>query len=332
MACFRPWTRIDMRNQQTYTCPCGKCIGCKKDNARHWAERLQYESLTRSERGLPTYFVTLTYNDSHLPANLISGSYDNPTLSYHEARLFLARLRENSFKLSAYNWRLNNGFDVPLPKDVRPRFKVFLVGEYGGKFNRPHYHMILFADDLVLACVNRAWHKGHVDVRPVSPAACRYCTKYMEKQLYGELQLECYIRQGYEPPFSIKSPGIGAEYMRTHGQLLLRTGHTMSRYYADKFGLDLSYRAQDYLKSLSDGAQRSGQPVSVYAYNKSRIGERSAIRHDQLNGLAPYDYTRDTRSAESSAVAKHALIPYITRPVRAINKSVLGVANEAQQH
>ena len=42
--------------------PCGKCIGCRLDKSRDWATRCMLEA-SESE----SYFVTLTFDESHLP-------------------------------------------------------------------------------------------------------------------------------------------------------------------------------------------------------------------------------------------------------------------------
>ena len=60
-------------------------------------------------------FITLTYNDENLP--------NPPVVSKREAQLFIKRLRKLLY-----------------PK----LFRYYIVGEYGDKSNRPHYHALLF--------------------------------------------------------------------------------------------------------------------------------------------------------------------------------------------
>lgn len=43
--------------------PCGKCIGCRLDYSRQWADRLMLELQYHDS----AYFITLTYNDDHVP-------------------------------------------------------------------------------------------------------------------------------------------------------------------------------------------------------------------------------------------------------------------------
>ena len=43
--------------------PCGKCIGCRLEYSRQWANRCMLELQYCDS----AYFVTLTYNDWHVP-------------------------------------------------------------------------------------------------------------------------------------------------------------------------------------------------------------------------------------------------------------------------
>ena len=47
--------------------PCGKCIGCRIDYKRSWADRLTYHSFGKEDN---SYFITLTYDEGHCPKRL----------------------------------------------------------------------------------------------------------------------------------------------------------------------------------------------------------------------------------------------------------------------
>ena len=99
-----------------YDIPCGKCKDCLLKKAREWSVRCMHENEFHNE----ACFITLTYNNEHLPKN-----GDEPTLNYKDVQLFMKRLRK---KLSGQN--------------IKVRF--FCASEYGGKRKRPHYHILLF--------------------------------------------------------------------------------------------------------------------------------------------------------------------------------------------
>lgn len=128
--------------------PCGKCLICLENKRNEWAFRLEREARSCKI----TRFVTLTYHDGVLPAAGVSKRH---------VQLWLKRLR----------------------KRLGERMRYYLVGEYGSKHGRPHYHALLFncGDD---AAVRSAWtyrgrSLGIVDVRPVSTGRIRYITKYV---------------------------------------------------------------------------------------------------------------------------------------------------------
>lgn len=150
-------------------------------------------------------FVTLTYDDQHLPAD---GS-----VSPKATQEFLKRLRER----------------------MRPRrLRFFLVGEYGDDTWRPHYHAALFGlpnclrgrtEHRVAKCcqmcdlVRAAWAQGGIDCRELTMETAQYLVGYVAKKMTkcsdGRLS-------GRHPEFARMSlrPGIGAPAMEQVWQSL----------------------------------------------------------------------------------------------------------------
>lgn len=95
---------------------CGKCILCRQRKLSQWCFRCLREA--NQSKMLP-FFLTLTYNDKHLPT---FGLYKR------DIQLFLKRLRRNVERL--------------LDKPVNIRY--FCCGEYGKNTHRAHYHMIIY--------------------------------------------------------------------------------------------------------------------------------------------------------------------------------------------
>lgn len=167
---------------------------------RDWAIRCSLEAKQHEQ----TCWVTLTYDDEHLP----------PTLRPEHLSGFLKRLRTTAERSSAAG-----------------RIRFFGCGEYGEQRGRPHYHAILFghAESTTIA---RAWTAGRIQVDTLTPAAIAYvagyCTKKAKQQTYwrraetfdpetGEVLYEhpdgtC-RPYAYQEPFLRMSrrPGIGAQ-------------------------------------------------------------------------------------------------------------------------
>ncbi len=160
--------------------PCGHCLACRIARTREWTVRLLHES----EFWDDTSFVTLTYDDDHLPSN---GS-----LVPRDLTLFFKKLR----------------------KDLGDRkIKYYACGEYGDTYGRPHYHSIIFGlgvQDKKL--IEDNWHKGFVKIGCVTYDSCRYVAGYVQKKLYGKASKE-YDEKGIIAPFSRMSKGLGERYV-----------------------------------------------------------------------------------------------------------------------
>lgn len=184
---------------------CGRCTGCRLEQAQQWATRIYHETLCHEDNS----FVTLTYSDDNYP---VSGSLDGEAMTN-----FMKRLR---FRVG----------------DVRIRF--FGVGEYGEKNGRAHYHYLLFGyqfPDLQLWRRSRSgfylyrspllesvWPFGHCEVGMVSLSSGAYVARYCLKKINGSLAAEYYTRTHPVtgeivtvcPEISRMSrmPGIGADW------------------------------------------------------------------------------------------------------------------------
>lgn len=174
MRCISPLL-IDPQGTRAVV-PCGKCGACLHTRRCDWSFRLAIEH----RQSVSSYFVTLTYDDLHLP-------WDEVSVSKRDLQLFVKRLRKaNSVAI-----------------------RYYAVAEYGTLFQRPHYHLLLFNLD-PNADLLKIWPYGRVDVGTVTPASIHYVTKYHVNK-GDELG-------GRAPPFVVMSrrPGIGASYKDSH--------------------------------------------------------------------------------------------------------------------
>lgn len=193
MLCEKPY----LVEPQGIPVPCGRCGTCRVEAKRLWMSRLLLESMEHSEQ----CFVTLTYSDENLPKD--------GNLNPRHTVLFLKSLRE---KVS--------------PKRVR----FFLVGEYGSKTWRPHYHALLFGISLSVESellVRSVWPHGFVQIGDVSRASIRYVCGYVMKKMTrpGDRLLD-----GRVPEFVRMSrcPGIGAGFASRLASCLLKAPAALS--------------------------------------------------------------------------------------------------------
>lgn len=153
----------------SFLLPCGGCIGCKIDRSRDWAMRCAHESQMHSEN----MFITLTYNDEHLP----------PDNGIHVRiwQLFMKQFR----------------------KSIAPiKVRFFASGEYTDPpFYRPHYHALIFGyqfPDLKFLTklrgkpyytsksLEKLWPNGFHTISNVTYQTAAYVARYVMKKQNGD--------------------------------------------------------------------------------------------------------------------------------------------------
>jgi len=167
-----------------YFIPCGKCLGCRGDQARDWGIRCYHEAQMHDQNA----FLTLTYDDEHLVDKI------NP----YDPRMFIKRLR----------------------KQLKTPIRYFLCGEYGEKTKRPHYHALVFGHDFrggrYSFSINDQlygnkqlddiWGKGTITAAPVTAGTAMYTAGYCAKKI-GDT--DTFALQSRRPP-------IGMSWVRKH--------------------------------------------------------------------------------------------------------------------
>lgn len=143
--------------------PCGKCLNCLENDQNDWIAR----NMLEMEFCQSAYFITLTYNDEHLP--------HDGQLVKKDLQRFLNTLRK----------RLERKCKE---KDLVPvKLTYFGVGEYGRQSNRAHYHLLLYDYPLrdlhaMLQEVERCWnYRGFCQVKWANKGNIAYVCKYMTK-------------------------------------------------------------------------------------------------------------------------------------------------------
>lgn len=171
-------------------CPCGKCAGCVRTYRQVWITRAVLESYCHDQR--TNYFITLTYDDEHCPAD--------GCISKRDFQLFIKRLRKRCGSL-----------------------RYFGVGEYGKKSFRPHYHAIIYGFTGTKDDIQECWSQGFTFVGNVTPASCAYVAKYLSKR-YDKDWREKLESTGRTPEFSLMSrrPGLGFNFVEEICNGLLR--------------------------------------------------------------------------------------------------------------
>lgn len=179
--------------------PCGKCPNCYKRRVSQWSFRLMQEE----KRSTSAHFITLTYDTSHVP--ITDKRY--MSLDKRDTQLFFKRLRK-------------------CPENISSKIKYYCVGEYGGKTERPHYHIILY--NAAIETIQRAWQLGSVHYGTITGASIGYTLKYISKR--GNIPK--HNNDDRKPQFGNMSKGLGANYL-TESMKLWHHADKLTRMYCN---------------------------------------------------------------------------------------------------
>lgn len=206
--------------------PCGKCIACRIRRTNEWGIRIMQECSSWEHSS----FLTLTYDNMHLPADL--------SLRKDDLQKFFKRLRF----------------------DIKPRkVKYYACGEYGDRFKRPHYHAIVFGlSRKEVDLVNQAWGLGFVKAGTVTYESARYVAGYVQKKLSGTMAVTEYGDKAR--PFQVQSQGIGKAFCTSYDEYLIDNlgmtvngvFHSLPRYYRKVLGDKLTPEMLDAKRKERD--------------------------------------------------------------------------------
>lgn len=250
MVCLKPLLVKTGNSLQPYRyVPCGRCMACRINKTQEWVIRLEMEKMSNDK----TAFVTLTYDDEHIPADC--------SLHKKDLQNFFKRLRKSGLS-----------------------FRYYAVGEYGekeqkyydpvdeelinlGKINphgRPHYHVLFFGvtfqEDEDFRLLQKAWFNCSEDywnihreklVGSTDSGSIRYVCDYMQKKQYGLNSIKEYWNS--LPPFSLSSQRLGLESfekdLETYKEngFIMYNGHEcpIPRYFRQKFEIEPNWKISE---------------------------------------------------------------------------------------
>lgn len=189
---------------KTIELACGQCHGCRLERSRQWATRCIHESQMHAQN----CFITLTYDDDHLP--------QRGQLNYSDFQKFMKRLRKKTHPI---------------------KVRFYLGAEYGEQNERPHFHACLFNHDwhdkefltksptgakiYTSKTLQELWPNGYSSTAELTFQSAAYVARYCMQKVTGKAAEEHYKRQDengeYQltPEFNKMSlkPGIGAGWL-----------------------------------------------------------------------------------------------------------------------
>lgn len=233
--------------------PCGTCTECLKKRSMEWALRAKHEISLHTQN----CFLTLTYDDDHLPSHLIVKS---------DFQKLLKKLRK------------------------KHKLRYMVSYEYGTHTYRPHMHAIIFGyspDNQIFLKntkkgeaiytskeITKHWDYGFHSIGTANEKTAYYIASY---SLKGKKH-EFFDPQGEwitvkDSMNSSKNPAIGLEYLKQNKQQLVDSGQILPRYYLKilaKIAPDLLQQYED--KTILDLITRSSQEnLSKFVIDQQKL-------------------------------------------------------------
>lgn len=254
--------------------PCGQCIGCRLERSRQWAIRCVHEASLHDRN----CFITLTYDDSHLP--------DKGSLQLEDIQNFMKRLRS----------------------EISPeRLRFFQCGEYGSQLQRPHHHAIIFGYDFPdkelffnssSGCkvyrspmLEKLWKYGFSSIGDVTFESAAYVARYCLKKMTGDADVVSAHYGDRKPEFVTMSrrPGIASGWFDKYQSdiypkdfITLEDGMKVkpAKFYDRLFD---KYHHADYLK-LKEKRERCANELAS-EYSPVRLRQREECQSVRLKQL-----------------------------------------------
>lgn len=226
-----------MYNPKVMLIPCGQCIGCRIRQREDWTTRIELEA--RDYPKEEVWFITLTYDDDHVPGMIVKTGEIMRKVQYTWKP---GEKRPSSVQILLYEDIQK--FLKRLRKAYKGKLRYFVAGEYGEQTARPHYHMILYgwkATDLenlykihhngyyTSKWLADLWGMGQIQIAQAVPETYRYVAGYVTKKMYeiNGQKANQYYELGQTKPFACMSlkPGLGDNYYQEHKAEIWRQGY-----------------------------------------------------------------------------------------------------------
>lgn len=297
---------IEMMRRNEVSVPCGKCAACQIRKRKEWTTRLFNEASCFDGN---CCFITLTYDDDNVPTtcfNPLNGADPKmvdrgvaalplQTLLVSDVQKFVKRLR--SYLEYRPKFEKNR-----IGRDhVQAPIRYYACGEYGSKYRRPHYHILIFGwkpSDMVFfkfhnghsvcrsAQIEKLWKFGFSTVEPVEGGVAKYCSRYVTKK-FARLQDVDPFKDCVFPEFvlqSVRDGGIGATWFDRNLESCLGKGY-----------IDIQVNGKSYFKAA----------IPSYYWRRARERHLSLwlqLRNERMQllaqGLPPVSLLETLRSVQ----------------------------------
>ncbi|UPW41737.1 replication initiator protein [Peromfec virus RodF8_8] len=210
VSCLHPRRVFNPSLGEYIVTPCGHCKQCL--NSKAFIQKKACESEGKSHRYV--FFVNPDYNEDSMPScryeylNEVDGEkfytlFDDCVRSdtYGQEIMVLAEKELNFTLKTRYNpfkhYQSKIGYALPkdlqnyikrirdqISRDTGEKIRYFAVSDYGGKFARPHFHILFYFDEyktfkIFRKVCRKKWQFGRVNCSPAKDGAAAYVSHYV---------------------------------------------------------------------------------------------------------------------------------------------------------
>lgn len=263
---------------KTIKIDCRHCLNCLIKRTSQIEFLAKRELVDNYLSGKSASFVTLTYDDNHLPTTKDGFT----TLRREDVQKFIKNMRRQ----------------MEYHKSVIP-FKYIYCGEYGDGTHakkdgistaRSHYHIIFIglSPEQIKKYTRKLWKFGLCDIGPLTNGGLRYVCKYMTKASPTKAVKNLREIAGVQNPFFYHSIGIGKNWIDNNLQKIVNDGFTFNiagkvqlfpssviNYVSYHTGINPKPYIQKYMnENILNKSRGANKSFSQYDFEKSYINEQ----------------------------------------------------------
>lgn len=261
------------------TLPCGKCIGCRNDLTKDWAVRCAHEAQMHTYNCV----LTLTFDENNINAQ--------KTLVKSDIQDFIKSLRHFINR--------NKDLRKNYPYLSQKKISYLYCGEYGSKFERPHYHIIIFGFDFpdkvklkesdsgdtlfTSKYLEKIWTHGHSTIGAMSMASAMYCASYVTKFVPLNEREEIYCGRLPEFGHASKKPALGLTWFQKYHNDLL--AHDAAIIQGQKYRIPRYYKKklqEFYPEKFTELKVRIEEKLDEQIINYDDLDNKLKIKLEQL--------------------------------------------------
>lgn len=263
--CLHPQRVINPYTHEVLYVPCGHCVACSTSKANLYTKLCSIEEA----QARYTMFVTLTYSNEYVPLAGVSSSCKTGLyyltnecerfsekfgyyfgnmgeFSYnHDINEFLDRINLNGYlpylcvrdaQLFLKRFRKN------LSKFTDEKIRYYMVGEYGPRTFRPHWHVLFYFDDAVTLShfrqtLYKSWKYGRIDYS----LSRGKCSCYVASYVNSSMSLPSIYANSAVKPVTLHSTYFGYKVFKEKREVI----YSLSARDFVRFGFQFANRVSE---------------------------------------------------------------------------------------